>query len=347
MPGGSLPKPDSLPTSRPSRSQQVGVPPVPRRPPRCSAEQVAAGPRLTFHTPAPPVPTVQISPESPRLPCRPATNDLWPGRPFVATFLTHLAPKGSQGRRAPERSGGIEPQVDNYNVIIAMTSRWRLVFYTTTAGRCPVRECIDSLSAREAVRLSQALDLLEEVGVELGAPHVRCLGEKLWELRVTGPLQYRVFYFAAAGRRLVLLDGRPPGEDAGMNWREYVAEREARDPEFKAAREEMRPQFEFRRALVQPGSSPGSLNAKWPSGSGSSRLLSLAGRQGRLCLRWTPCFEWPSWPSTSPSPPTHPLSPPLTGWRDAHLERARAGPVMDCRRTADTLCDPGLKRVLA
>ena len=35
-----------------------------------------------------------------------------------------------------------------------------------------------------------------------------------------------------------------------MNWREYVAEREATDPEFKAAREEMRPQFEFRLALV-------------------------------------------------------------------------------------------------
>ena len=35
-----------------------------------------------------------------------------------------------------------------------------------------------------------------------------------------------------------------------MKWRDYVAEREARDPEFRAAREETRPQFEFRRALV-------------------------------------------------------------------------------------------------
>ena len=36
-----------------------------------------------------------------------------------------------------------------------------------------------------------------------------------------------------------------------MNWDEYVAEREAHDPEFKAARDEMRPQFEFRLALVK------------------------------------------------------------------------------------------------
>mgnify|MGYP000847088600 FL=1 len=36
-----------------------------------------------------------------------------------------------------------------------------------------------------------------------------------------------------------------------MKWRDYVAEREAKDPEFKAVREEMRPQFEFRRALIE------------------------------------------------------------------------------------------------
>jgi DNA-binding XRE family transcriptional regulator len=36
-----------------------------------------------------------------------------------------------------------------------------------------------------------------------------------------------------------------------MKWRDYVAEREARDPEFKAARHETGPQFEFRRALLE------------------------------------------------------------------------------------------------
>ena len=80
-----------------------------------------------------------------------------------------------------------------------------MVLYATTAGRCPVRDYIDGLPAREGARLSWALDLLEEAGVELGAPHVRSIGDKLWELRVTGRLQHRVLYFAAAGRRLVLL----------------------------------------------------------------------------------------------------------------------------------------------
>jgi len=72
-------------------------------------------------------------------------------------------------------------------------------------GRCPVRDYIDGLSGREAARLSWSLDLLEQMGVDLGAPHVRSVGDKLWELRVVGGLQHRVFYFAASERRLVLL----------------------------------------------------------------------------------------------------------------------------------------------
>lgn len=35
-----------------------------------------------------------------------------------------------------------------------------------------------------------------------------------------------------------------------MNHRDYVAEREARDPAFREASERLRPQFEFRKALI-------------------------------------------------------------------------------------------------
>jgi HTH-type transcriptional regulator/antitoxin HipB len=35
-----------------------------------------------------------------------------------------------------------------------------------------------------------------------------------------------------------------------MDLEQYISERESRDPEFKAAMEEMRPQFEFQRALI-------------------------------------------------------------------------------------------------
>lgn len=36
-----------------------------------------------------------------------------------------------------------------------------------------------------------------------------------------------------------------------MNLEDYITAREARDPEFAAAREALRPQYEFRRALIK------------------------------------------------------------------------------------------------
>jgi len=87
---------------------------------------------------------------------------------------------------------------------VVVTS-WTLEYYETPAGRRPVQDYLDGLEAREALRVSDSLELLEDRGTALGAPHTRNLGGKLWELRVLGRVQHRVLYFAASGRRLVLL----------------------------------------------------------------------------------------------------------------------------------------------
>jgi phage-related protein len=55
---------------------------------------------------------------------------------------------------------------------MAGRGRWRVEFFMTAAGRCPVQEYIDRLSSRESGRLT---------------------------------LQHRVLYFVAPGRRLILL----------------------------------------------------------------------------------------------------------------------------------------------
>lgn len=79
------------------------------------------------------------------------------------------------------------------------------MYYETPNGRCPVQEYLDRLEAEEAAKVRFDLDLLESFGVELGAPYVRTVRGKLWELRTTGRNQHRVFYFAASGKRLVAL----------------------------------------------------------------------------------------------------------------------------------------------
>jgi phage-related protein len=84
-------------------------------------------------------------------------------------------------------------------------SDWQLDYYETARGRCPVQEYLDGLSGKEAARVTHDLDLLETFGIALGAPYVKSLGQKLYELRTTGRPQHRVLYVAVTGRRLLLL----------------------------------------------------------------------------------------------------------------------------------------------
>lgn len=98
-------------------------------------------------------------------------------------------------------------------------SDWTLTYYETERGRCPVREYLDDLDARDAAAVTYSLDLLAEFGTALGAPHTKHLRGKVWELRSKGRVQHRVLYFAAVGRTLVALHAftkksqqTPPGE---------------------------------------------------------------------------------------------------------------------------------------
>lgn len=51
-------------------------------------------------------------------------------------------------------------------------------------------------------------DLLESNGTAMGEPHVKPLGKKLYELRVSGrDGTYRTLYFVARGRRFVMVHG--------------------------------------------------------------------------------------------------------------------------------------------
>jgi phage-related protein len=83
---------------------------------------------------------------------------------------------------------------------------WKLEHYESASGDQPVLDYIDALPMQEAARVTKELDLLAEFGTELRGPHVKRLqGSRLWELRVRGRNQYRVFYVAQSGRRFLLL----------------------------------------------------------------------------------------------------------------------------------------------
>lgn len=76
------------------------------------------------------------------------------------------------------------------------------------SGKSPVEEWLDSLSIDARVEVLRVIGLLKELGIELEMPYVKPIQNKLYELRAKDKDGiYRVLYFAASGKRFVLLHG--------------------------------------------------------------------------------------------------------------------------------------------
>jgi phage-related protein len=90
------------------------------------------------------------------------------------------------------------------------TSRWRVVFYEDHAGCKPVKDFLDALPTPDRVSVTRNMKLLEEFGLDVGAPIVRPVSDrrKLWELRIKATSgAIRIFYFAHTSQCFVMLHG--------------------------------------------------------------------------------------------------------------------------------------------
>jgi phage-related protein len=109
---------------------------------------------------------------------------------------------------------------------------WEVVFYEDERGRRPVWEFMRSLPGKHRAKIARSLDLLEEFGLTLGAPHARSVKghRKLWELRVqVARNAYRLFYFAHIEQRLVMLHGFQKKAQKTPHQEIAIAEQRMRD----------------------------------------------------------------------------------------------------------------------
>jgi phage-related protein len=83
---------------------------------------------------------------------------------------------------------------------------WQIVLYESN-NQHPVEDFIDSLRPPEKAKLARQMSLLKEFGPNLGMPHARPMGNGLYELRVRGQTEVRVFYIFAIGQVVYLLHG--------------------------------------------------------------------------------------------------------------------------------------------
>lgn len=83
---------------------------------------------------------------------------------------------------------------------------WEVRFYSLPSGRQPVLSWLAEQPAEVRAAFAHLFELLEHKGTSVGEPHVKPLGNKLYELRVNGrDGTYRTLYFATSGRRFVML----------------------------------------------------------------------------------------------------------------------------------------------
>ena len=89
-----------------------------------------------------------------------------------------------------------------------MDKKWRIKFYKTTTNNSPVDDFVDKLDIKTQNKIVEVLNLLKEFGINLGLPHAKKLtGTPLWELRILGGDNIRIFYITQPGKTFLFMHG--------------------------------------------------------------------------------------------------------------------------------------------
>ena len=85
---------------------------------------------------------------------------------------------------------------------------WKVEFYKTKSGKSPVKEWIVVLDIKTKAKILKNIEMLKEFNINLKAPYVKPLEDKLYELRTKDSKGiYRIIYFAYTNRVFFLLNG--------------------------------------------------------------------------------------------------------------------------------------------
>lgn len=84
-------------------------------------------------------------------------------------------------------------------------SLWRVLTFETNPTNKPVDEFIDKQQFQAKAKIVHAINLLQQYGNRLGMPHAKILGAGLYELRIRGKEELRIFYCFTQGKIIYLL----------------------------------------------------------------------------------------------------------------------------------------------
>lgn len=82
---------------------------------------------------------------------------------------------------------------------------WTILTFETSSGEKPVEEFVKKQQPQARSKVAHNVRLLRQYGNLLGLPHSRTLGRKLYELRIRGREEIRIFYCFVGQRTIYLL----------------------------------------------------------------------------------------------------------------------------------------------
>ena len=89
-----------------------------------------------------------------------------------------------------------------------MNNKTIIYYYTTTSGDNPFDKFLDSLTEKQQRKIGRVLSYIEEYGLITAVPHVKKLtGTPLWEIRILGQDNIKVFYASTLKDTIVVLHG--------------------------------------------------------------------------------------------------------------------------------------------
>lgn len=90
-----------------------------------------------------------------------------------------------------------------------MDVSWNIVYYQAPQqSSSPVYDFINSLEERAQDKIVKTLELLEAFGINVGPTFAKKLiGTEIWELRILGADNIRIFYIVIQGKTFLLLHG--------------------------------------------------------------------------------------------------------------------------------------------
>lgn len=85
------------------------------------------------------------------------------------------------------------------------TVEWIILTYENSRGEKPVDEFIKKQQPQGRSKIAHTVRLLRQYGNMLGLPHSKALGGGLYELRIRGKEELRIFYCFAEQKTIYLL----------------------------------------------------------------------------------------------------------------------------------------------